>query len=227
MKISFFEEYPNAKNLEKLDLINFPTKLYLAEYSIEGYKNYKHQLQKQNKNIKEVIWWPILNFQEGYWLSPFSKRRGLLRVIYKSQDQNIPILWDAELPMLKKSLFLTQFFKHFKNKKFIKAFFNNYKGKVYTAEYMKESKLYKNLCLNFDPKEYGNDKVKMIYSSMSKISKEQIINKIKELKVKYKENIIIGLGVLTTGMEKNEKILSLENLERDLQICKDSDVNEV
>src|SRR3989344_5423828 len=142
MKISFFEEYPNTKTLEKLDLINFPTKLYLAEYSIEGYKNYKHQLQKQNKNIKE-------------------------------------------------------------------------------------SKLYKNLCLNFDPKEYGNDKVKMIYSSMSKISKEQIINKIKELKEKYKENIIIGLGVLTTGMEKNEKILSLENLERDLQICNDSDVNEV
>src|SRR3989344_3686073 len=160
MKISFFEEYPNAKNLEKLDLINFPTKLYLAEYSIEGYKNYKHQLQKQNKNIKEVIWWPDLNFQEGYWLSPFSKRRGLLRAMYKLQNQDVPILWDAELPMLK-------------------------------------------------------------------ISKEQIINKIKELKVKYKENIIIGLGVLTTGMEKNEKILSLENLERDLQICKDSDVNEV
>ena len=62
MQISFFEEFPNFKTLGKLDLIKFPAKLYLEEYSVEGYKQYKKELYPisiynpdQFLNIKNFI----------------------------------------------------------------------------------------------------------------------------------------------------------------------------
>src|SRR3989344_6965851 len=105
MRISFFEEYPNPSTLSKLNLVKFPTKLYLSEYSIEGYKQYKNELQKKYKNLKEVVWWPILNFHEGYWFSPWTKRIALLRTFHSLLKENIPILWDAEFPRNRKLIF--------------------------------------------------------------------------------------------------------------------------
>src|SRR3989344_4598289 len=162
MQISFFEEFPNSSNLSKLDLIKFPTRLYLAEYSIEGYKQYKKELQSKYKNLKEVIWWPILNVNEGYWLSPWSKRRALLRLFHCLLNEKISILWDAELPR-KHSLLFSQFFLHFKNKELIKSFFSKYKGQIYTAEYVVDNKSLEDNCLTFDPNNYSNIKIKMIY----------------------------------------------------------------
>lgn len=227
MQISFFEEFPNSSNLSKLDLIKFPTKLYLAEYSIEGYKQYKKELQNKYKNIKEVIWWPILNVNEGYWLSPWSKRRALLRLFHYLLNEKIPILWDAELPR-KRSLLFSQFFKHFKNKKLIKAFFNKYQGQIYTAEYLKESNFLENNCLTFNPNKYNNVKIKMLYTSVhSWLTENEIRKIIKELKDKYKDKILIGLGTIAIGVNSDERILTPEQLERDLKICKELNVKEV
>ncbi len=228
MQISFFEEFPNKKNLEKLDLIKFPVKIYLAEYSIVGYKQYKKELQGKYKNLKEVIWWPILNVNEGYWLSPWTKRRALLRLFHYLLNESISILWDAELPKERKLIF-TQFFKHFKNKKLIKAFFNKYKGEIYTAEYLAESKFLDFNCLNFNPNNYNNvKKVKMFYTSMhSWLTADRIKDQIKTLQNKYGDKIIIGLGVLSLGINKSENLISPVQLERDLIICKDLNVKEV
>ncbi len=227
MQISFFEEFPNSNTLSKLDLIKFPTKLYLAEYSIEGYKNYKEQLHNKYKNLKEVVWWPVLNVDEGYWLSPWSKRRALLRLFHSLLDEKIPILWDAEYPK-KIGLFLTQFLKHFKNKRLIRAFFKKYQGKIYTAEYIIDSKFLESSCLSFDPNRYNNIKIKMLYSSMHpRFTDSFVRNEIKKLKEKYSENIFIGLGVLDMGMTKLEPKIKPEHLERDLQICKELGIKEV
>ena len=165
MKIYFFEEFPNNSTLSKLSLVKFPTKLFLADYSIEGFKLYDKEIRKEYKNVKELIWWPVLNVDEGYWLSPFSKRKALLRLFHQLMNEKIPILWDAELPK-KRSLMFTQFFKSFKNKKLIKSFFKHYKGKIYTAEYLEENRYTAKNCLSFDPKIYGNFKIKMLYSSV-------------------------------------------------------------
>ena len=229
MEISFFEEYPNTKNLEKLKLINFSTKLYLADYSIESYKVYKKQLQKEHKNLKEVIWWPILNFSEGYWLSPFSKRRALLRLFHVLLKERIPIMWDAEVPR-KRSLFLTQFFKHFKNRALIRKFFLKYKGQIYTAENLLENSFLEYLCLNFNPKNYDNIKIKMMYSSMHLLlnkDPEFMKKEIKKFKDLFGDKIYIGLGVLATGVIGNEKTMTPKLLERDLKICKELDIKEI
>ena len=233
MKISFFEEFPNKSTLPKLDLVKFPTKLYLAEYSIEGYKQYKKELQNKYKNLKEVIWWPVLNVHEGYWMSPWSKRRALLRIFHCLLNENISILWDAEFPKNRK-LICSQFFKHFKNKKLIKTFFQKYKGEIYTAEYFLLNKLMKKIlnysCLSFDPSKYKNVNVtKMLYSSVMHnwLTEDIMRNEIKLYKKIYKHKFAIGLGVLDKGINGNEKQISVERLERDLKICKELGVKEV
>ena len=79
MITSFFEEFPTKENLNKVKLIDFPTKLYLTAPSLKEFNQIKKSIK--NKYIKEFIYWPILERKEGYWISPFSKRTALKRVL--------------------------------------------------------------------------------------------------------------------------------------------------
>ena len=112
MQISFFEEFPTKKNLNKLKLVADKAKLYLAAHSIKEFSTISRQLSRDK--IKEVIYWPILSKKEGYWISPFSKREALKRVFSELKDQRIPLMLDLELPTTKNPLlYFTQFFNFF------------------------------------------------------------------------------------------------------------------
>jgi len=226
MIISFFEEYPTKKNLEKIELIKFPTKLYIAASSIKIFNKIKNQIK--SKYVKEIIYWPTLKIEEGYWLSPFSKKEALQRII--TETKNVNILWDAELPR-NRSLLITQLLNFRKNKKLIKNFFKNYKGTIYTAEYFPEKGLIgrglKLLGLSFNPNKYNNYQVKMFYSSVHNFKEKFIISKIKKGIKNYKNKYVLGLGVLTTGINNDEPIISKERLERDLKLSKETGLKEV
>lgn len=226
MIISFFEEYPTQDNLEKIKLIKFPTKLYIAASSIEEFNKIKKKIN--SKYVKEIIYWPTLKVEEGYWLSPFSKRKALKRII--NETKNVSILWDAELPR-KRSLLITQLPYFFKNKKLIKEFFKTYDGTIYTAEYFPEKgfigNLLKFLGLTFSPKEYGNYLGKMFYSSVHDFNEDFIRAEMKCGVKSFGKKFIMGLGVLTTGINQDEPVMSKERLKRDLRIAKESGLNEV
>jgi len=225
MKISFFEEFPTEKSLSKLELVKFKTKIYLAEYHIEGFKQYKKEL----KNV-ELIWWPILNHSDGYWLSPFSKRKAMLKLFNQLLKENMPLLWDAELPK-DRGLIFTQIFKFFINRSMIRNFFKMYKGQIYTAEYSLQKGLLKSLLtffgLSFDPKLYGNKIIKMFYTSMHNYLEEFLEREIKEGVEKYADNFLVGIGCIAIGINGNEQLLKLEQLKRDLELCEKAGVKEV
>lgn len=226
MIVSFFEEYPSQENLEKIKLIKFPTKLYIAASSIEEFNNISENLN--SKYVKEIIYWPTLKIEEGYWLSPFSKRKALQRVM--NETRNVSILWDAELPR-KRSLLITQMPYFFKNRKLIMEFFRTYNGTIYTAEYFPEKgllgKMLNFLGLSFNPKEYGNYMGKMFYSSVHDFNEDFIKAEMRCGVKDYGKKFIMGLGVLTTGINQDEPVMSKERLERDLRIAKESGLNEV
>ncbi|MBU2589201.1 MAG: hypothetical protein KKA65_05275 [Nanoarchaeota archaeon] len=226
MIISFFEEYPTKENLEKIKEIKFQTKLYIAASSIDEFNKIKSQIK--NKKVKEIIYWPILKIEEGYWLSPFSKRSALQRIM--NETKNVSLLWDAELPR-KRSLLITQLPYFFKNKRLINDFFKNYKGTIYTAEYFPEKgifgRLLEYLGLSFSPNKYGNYQGKMVYSSVHDFNEKFIKAQMQCGVQKYDNKFIIGLGVLATGINENEPIMSKERLERDLKLAKESGLKEV
>jgi hypothetical protein len=50
MQIDFYEEFPTEKNLEKLKLIKYPTRLFLAAKSLDEFREIERKV-RQIKNI--------------------------------------------------------------------------------------------------------------------------------------------------------------------------------
>ncbi|MEK6940859.1 MAG: hypothetical protein AABW49_03090 [Nanoarchaeota archaeon] len=215
MKIYFFEEFPSVKSLSKLKFISWQSKLFLASKSYQEFNKWKIQFSQNNI---EFVYWPILNIKNGYYLSPFVPTK-VLKQQLKEYSRLNSVMWDAEFPKNRLLLFNPQFFR---NKSLIKKFFKDYSKKVYTSEYFYSNKFLKFLGLNFQ--RYENKIIKMMYSSLHSSLKEV---KHKEIKNLDKDRLIIGLGCIATGILGNEPIISPENLQEDLEFCKNNNIKEV
>ena len=227
MLISFYEEFPDENNLSKLKLIKFPTKLYIASKSVEEFNQIKSKIK--SPYVKEIIYWPTLTKEEGYWLSPFSNRKAILRTISELKDSTIPVMWDSELPFRHPLLFFKEFPNFFRNKRLIKNFLEFY-PKVYISESFSPSYLHEKLLrflgisFKYSPNIYT---IKMTYSSMHDFGKYLIEQQIIKGKNNYKNNFMLAFGVLTQGILGNEPAISTKLLERDLNLAKKHNLSEV
>ncbi|MFH1683124.1 MAG: hypothetical protein ABIA37_04980 [Candidatus Woesearchaeota archaeon] len=228
MQISFFEEFPTKKNLDKLKLIKFPTKLYLAAPSLQEFLKIKDKIK--SGKIKEFVYWPIFSYQEGYWISPFTKRTALKRIFAELKDKKISMMLDLELPTTKNfSLYFTQLFNFSRNKRLIKRFIGDYQGKVYLAEYFPISK-YKLKLFNFLGLHYDYKKarvIKMLYHSMLPFSDNLFKEELRAGKQSFGKNYLAGFGTIAKGVMKWEPILSPGKLKTDLRLAKEVGVDEV
>lgn len=225
MKISFFEEFPDRENLEKADLIDFPTKIYIASNGISEF----NRIKINSRFVKDKIYWPLLRKEEGYWLSPWAKREAIKRVINEIENNNSCVLWDAEYPSINKKLLLTEMHNFFGNKSLIEGFMRRHGKNVYAVEYAFPNRIAKKLlgfaALDFDPKIYGNTIIKMVYSSIHHFSEEFKKDTIQDGISEWGDRFAVGLGVIAKGIHGNEHLLKPEDLEKDLRLCKK--VNEV
>jgi len=223
MKIEFYEEFPSKGSLEKLKLIKFPSKLFIAAKSIEEFKKYEKIAKSYKKNIK-IAYWPII--KNSYWISPFSNTKNLIELFNELKKINNPLLIDLELPLRSKwKMYIKNIFSFRKNKKLIKNFLEKNKRRITTAEYPFAfvSRFMKFLGLNYN---INYERSIMWYSSMLS---EYINNKVKKnlAEIKDKSNYSISLGTITKGILGNEPIISPENIERDLEFVKKSGFNKV
>ena len=223
MIISFFEEFPTKSNLNKLSLVNKPIKLYLAARSLNEFNQIKTKIN--SSKIKEIVYWPILKKEEGYWFSPFSQRKALKRIfkeLNQQKGQQVPIMLDLELPTTKNPLLYITQITHFNfNKRIIKKFITNYEGKIYLAEYYPQNKLLLKLGLDYPNRK--TQVIKMLYHSLHDFNLQKIINKEKQ---KLNSRLIVALGTIAKGINGNEKILTAKQLTDDLTICKKARIKE-
>ena len=224
MIISFFEEFPTKENLNKVKLIDFPTKLYLAAPSLKEFNQIKKSIK--NKHIKEFVYWPILERNEGYWISPFSKRTALKRIFNELSESKVSVMLDLELPTTQKpSLYITQAINFIVNKARIKRLVKTHKGKIYLAEYFPVGKT-KLLLFKLIGIHYNNKKaivIKMFYSSLHSFSDNFLKE---EFKTVNKKDYIIGLGTISTGIHGTDPIITLKTLKRDLILAKQAKIKE-
>lgn len=238
MLISFFEEFPTQSNFSKLKLVSWPTKLYIGAKSVAEFnriksnlKNKQNKHNSQNKHVKEVIYWPLLEKKEGYWISPFSSRKALLRIFGELQHQKIPVMLDLELPTTQNPwLYLTQKINFFRNKRLIREFIENYSGDAYLAEYYPEGK-WKEKVMKFCGLHYSAPKVKvikMVYHSLHRFINQEFLEKEFKRGVKeYGKNYLVALGTIAAGIHGTEPKISLEQLQQDLETAKKCRVKEV
>lgn len=222
MIISFFEEYPTKENLDKLKFVKWKTKLYIGAKSYSDFLRIKKGINA--KNVEEIIYWPLLDVKEGYWISPFAKRSALKRIF---EEVKGPFMIDAELPTTKNPLlFLTQFVNFFRNRKLIRQ---NCSG-AYVAEYYPVGRLKEMIMsffgLHYDPK-YGNKIIKMMYHSMHSFSKDNVFRMLKKGVEEYGDKYLVAYGTLAVGEKGTEPILSTEQLKMDLGIAKEVGIGEV
>lgn len=234
MKISFFEEFPKKENLEKLRLLGFNTDLYVAVKSLEEFKNLREQIKREYENVNELIYWPILSLSEGYWMSPFSKRVGLERVIgeLNNETEKLRVLWDAELPMLNKKLFFSEIYRFNKNKRLISEFLANTKHDIEVAEAGYDTgiseTIYKFLGVSFDSKKIPHKRILMLYTSF--IPKQSVSDYfLKHIKynLRYDKDLKVALGTISKGIAKTEPILEPQKLEHDLKMAQSEKIKEV
>lgn len=239
MQYKIYSEFPTEKNLSKLKLIDFNFELIIAAPNIEKFRLLEKKVKKMNKKITAVGYWPTLRKEEGYWISPWGKREGLLRIINEIKEEvnkgnRLFLKWDAEAPwFMKKSLYVTEAFDFFGNVKIIKKFIKDYKNKIRIITAEKPNILpewFNELFgMAFHPKRYGNEKVKMIYTSLGKyggsFGKWVFWNWYKRIVRKWgkrhKDNFVIGVGCLAIGILGDEPLLTNEEFERDLKYAKE------
>lgn len=235
MRISFFEEYPSKKNLEKLVLVNFPTNLFIGVPSLSKFQDVENVVGK-NKNVREVVYWPLLKKEEGYWISPWAKRDALKRVFGEVDGKKVTLMIDAE-PFYRRNFFL-QFVgvikdlftfrdEFFKNRKLIRDFVR--RNKCYTAEFYPSGLFFNRILefygLSFNSKEYKNKIIKMRYGPS-----ERSISALRETCNYWinrdKKRFLVGLGVIAKG-EGIEERLTPEQLDYQLNLANLWGVNEV
>lgn len=233
MQISFFEEYPTDDSLSKLKLIPFKTNLYIASHSTSEFLILKKEIKTKYKNVEKIIYWPILKVSEGYWMSAFSKTKAIKRILKELKDstKNFSVLWDAELPLLNKKLFITEIFHFFENRKIIFNAINNqniYHPIIVTA-FPKNgiNKFISNLaCASFSSGNFHY--IDMLYSSLLKIDdkKKYLLDNIRKSKNKFKE-YSVALGLIGRGIEDSTTpLISYNDLWEDLKIAKEERVKE-
>ena len=140
----------------------------------------------------------------------------------KLGDQNL------ELPTTKNtSLYLTQFFNFLRNKYLIKKFIKNHSKQIYLAEYFPIGRLKRKLLQSIGLHFKNAKVIKMLYHSMLPFG-DDFFRKEMELGTKYLGNdYLTGFGTITTGIMGWEKILSPEQLKKDLINAKKAHVKEV
>ncbi len=233
MRISFFEEFPTTQNLSKLKLVPSTTKLYVAAPSLKEFEKIKfilHQHKQYRHKIKEIIYWPILAKKEGYWISPFSQRQALRRIFHELNESTTPVMLDLELPTTQNpTLYFTQAFNFFRNKRHIRKFIQDYAGKIYLAEYFPGGSVSK-VVFRMLGLHYRSPKVhiiKMAYHSMHHFTEEFLRKELQDGKSEFGSRFIIAYGTIAAGIQGNEPVLSPEILARDLEIARSQGIKEV
>lgn len=233
MTITLFEEFATAENLSKLQHIDFPVSLFIAASSIQEFYDIEESL-KSSLQVETIGYWPTLAQEEGYWLSPFSKRNGLQRIIEELRrvDRPLSVLWDAELPVMRKRLFLTGLPLFWVNRSLIKDFMDNPPSNVtlYVAEPPDRGFGYRSLlrffALSFDSSS-NYRRVEMLYGHSQSDSFRQSLRRGVQ-----SENYSPAFGAIAEGVGGSAKTgsrlrLTPEELDEDLQIASEIGVQDV
>jgi hypothetical protein len=235
MKICFYEEFPTKRNIEKCRLINFNTELFVAAPNLRRFYARRKRIQTMNP-LCEVHYWPLLRKYEGYWISPFSDRKALNRVMneLRSDKGHMKVVWDLEPPILRSSLFWRNLTVFLVNKRAITGFVNDAllsnKELLLTENVITGSRTVGSIFgLYFDPRKYHAQKTLMYYSSLLRYAtvRNLFLDAIRREHEMIGDRLSVALGTIASGIHGSEQILSPKELDRDLRMMREMGIDEV
>lgn len=233
LAVTMVEEFPTEVNLTKLELIDFPINIFVAAESVNDFRKIEEKLKKY-PNLDLVGYWPVLKKEEGYWFSAFSKRKAIARVIEELESVNSPIsvLWDAELPHLRRRLFLTELPRFLGSRKMVQNFIAEPPEEVtlYVAENRRRGLLC-DLILNFSGVTFGRDlgynRVEMLYGQWNLGTLQKFLKTGKQLAGNYRPAFGLTAGGVGDSPTEANWMLSPQELDEELRVAQDLGIKEV
>ncbi|MBS3165574.1 hypothetical protein J4444_00480 [Candidatus Woesearchaeota archaeon] len=239
MRISFFEEFPTFTNLQKLKLVTWPTKLYVAAKSLEEFEEIVAKVRKSTKHklVTEIIYWPILEKKDGYWVSPWTNSQSLNNLFHSllhiKNKKYLSVMLDLEPPKEKMQIF-TRMPIMLINKRKIQRFLHHapqHNIKVYTVELSHLSqKLLQIAGLSYSSQKFKQQRIGMYYTSFIRpllpkhLVEERFTHKVKGC---AQEKMLLGIGLIAPGVYKIEPTYDAEALSMELKIAQANGIKEV
>ena len=233
LSINFFEEFPDNQTVKKACELNFSFQLYLAAEDLEQFYLFQSKI-KACSSQTELIYWPTLTLEEGYWISPWSDPQALQelfdKLINRTDQTEMKIMLDLEPPIHK-----IQIWKRRKqaqeNQARIRQFLSSAEEhhlEIILVEKALPSWLTERVGLSYPERQ--NKRVQMYYSSFRRVLLPEVIveTKLKQkLKQAAAQDFSLGLGLIAPGIHGDEPTYSPEILARELQWASQAGLREV
>ena len=235
MQVSFFEEFPSEENFAKLEFVDEPTKLYVAARNISEFLYWNNYVSGRYEQVEEMIYWPILDEEDGYWISPWTKQDALIELFdeIENHDKPISVMLDLEFPK-RRSLLLSEVPKMDQNRQMISDFIEK-SGEHNISVYLIEMshinpRVLESLGMTYSGEEYDVEKIQMYYTSFRRpFLPNVIVNELfrSEAHEAASRNNILGMGLIAPGIYGDEPTYSQETLGMELKIAREEGISEV
>lgn len=232
MDVSFFEEFADEEMIEIVSRLPYEVKIYLAEEEVTEFIVWRDELLSTGK-VKEVVWWPLLEEEDGYWFSPWSDSKAMERVFDDVIEHNLSsVMLDVEVPKRRGDIMRRS--EDFDlNQELIESFIVNASSKgigVYVIEVTHLSPaILEEIGLVYDLN-LGQTPIRMHYSSfLLSWLPEWIVDSwyTREIETVLERDGILGIGLIAPGIYGNEPTYDADRLEKELEMAREADIEEV
>ncbi|MBN1312674.1 MAG: hypothetical protein JXB30_14755 [Anaerolineae bacterium] len=226
VRIGFYEEFPTAQRLEKLDQLDFPVRLAVAATSREEFLQVRESIEENHPQVQEVLFWPLLSLEEGYYPGTWSSAEGIERI---ANDANgLSTLWDMEWPRQ------GHWFPGDQpdNRAFLDRWLRERTAPVHIWRphpyFGLDSRLLSSVGMHFDPRDYP-----MVYLHLDLYTTRQglpdaLLERVLRCGVEaYGEHFIPSFGVIDDGEGPEAQFIPVETLRRYLSAARRAGVSEV
>jgi hypothetical protein len=227
VRVGLYEEFPNPWRLERLRLIDFPVTLAIAAPSRAVFLELRATIMRDFPQVREVYFWPLLSYDEGYYPGSWSSADGVKRVA--GEAKGLPVLWDLEVPLGNTRPSATSWPR---NRAFLDRWLRDRIEPVHiwrSHQTMGLNPLFLRLAgLHFDPLDYPAVSLHLdLYTKGAGLPAEQMSRILRCGVERYGARFIPSLGVLNDGEGPDHIFVPPQTLRRDLSLARAAGVSEV
>jgi hypothetical protein len=227
VRVGLYEEFPNPWRLARLRLVDFPVTLAIAAPSRSAFLELRATILHDYPQVREVYFWPLLSYQEGYYPGAWSSTDGVKRAA--ADADGLPVLWDLEMPLGETKPSFTSWLR---NRAFLDSWLRGRTEPVHiwrSYQTMGLNPLFLRLAgLHFDPLDYPAVSLHLdLYATGAGLAKEQMAQVLRCGVERYGARFIPSLGVLNDGEGPPQVFVPPQTLRRDLRLAREAGVGEV
>jgi hypothetical protein len=227
VRIGLYEEFPVPWRLDKLRQVDFPVTLAVAASSLDQFTALKKSILSTYPQVREVVFWPLLTKEEGYYPGAWSKADGVHRVVQESEG--LPTLLDLEMPVGQSALSIQDWWR---NRTLLDQWLRQRTAPVYiwrSQVLMGLNSLFLKLAaMHFDPADYPTVSLQLdLYTAGEGQPRDKLAQILRCGVEAYGNRFIPSFGVLNDGEGPENIFIPASTLKRNLQLARAAGVSEI